>query len=261
MDVEYLTVDDGCRLAYRFDGPADAPVVVLSNSLGTAMEMWAAQVPALTQRHRVLRFDSRGHGRSTVPAGAYSMDRLGRDVVGLIDGLGLERVSFCGLSMGGMIGQWLGVRAPERLVRLALCNTAAYMGPPSNWSARIDTVLASGMPTMVDAVIERWFTRPFRDAAPDAIAPVRAMLLATDPIGYAGACAAIRDMDQRPTAPLIKAPTLVIGGDHDPATPPATAVWLTEAIPGARLTMLEAAHLSNIEQAERFTATLIDFLG
>lgn len=261
MDVEYLTVDDGCRLAYRFDGPADAPVVVLSNSLGTAMDMWAAQVPALTQRHRVLRYDSRGHGRSTVPAGAYSMDRLGRDVVGLIDGLGLERVSFCGLSMGGMIGQWLGVRAPERLARLALCNTAAYMGPPSNWSARIDTVLASGMPAMVDAVIERWFTRPFRDAAPDAIAPVRAMLLATDPIGYAGACAAIRDMDQRPIAPLIKAPTLVIGGDHDPATPPATAVWLTEAISGARLTMLEAAHLSNIEQAERFTATLIDFLG
>ncbi|SHO67451.1 3-oxoadipate enol-lactonase [Pseudoxanthobacter soli DSM 19599] len=261
MDVEYLTVDDGCRLAYRFDGPADAPVVVLSNSLGTAMEMWAAQVPALTQRHRVLRYDTRGHGRSGVPAGAYSMDRLGRDVVGLIDGLGLEQVSFCGLSMGGMVGQWLGVRAPERLARLALCNTAAYMGPPSNWSARIDTVLASGMPAMVDAVIERWFTRPFRDTAPDAIAPVRAMLLATDPIGYAGACAAIRDMDQRPTAPLIKAPTLVIGGDHDPATPPATAVWLTEAIPGARLTMLEAAHLSNIEQAERFTATLVDFLG
>lgn len=252
---------DGIRLHHRFDGPTTAPVLLLSNSLGTNLTMWDAQIPALTKRWRVLRYDSRGHGRSDAPAGPYTIDRLGRDAVGLLDALGLGRIDLCGLSKGGMVGMWLGINAPARIGRLALTNTAAYLGPPETWEARMALVSAQGMAGVAQGVIERWFTPGFRAREPAAVDRVRAMLLATEPRGYLGCCAAIRDLDLRTGLGRITAPVLVIGGSVDPSTPPAKSEEIAAAIPGARLVMLEAAHLSNIEQAEAYTAALLDFLG
>jgi 3-oxoadipate enol-lactonase len=186
MSIQHITTGDGCRLAYRFDGPTNAPVWLLSNSLGTDHNLWLPQLADIVRTFRVLRYDTRGHGASDVPVGGYSMDRLGRDVLELLDALGIERVLFCGLSMGGMIGQWLGVRAPERLLGLVLANTSAFMGPPLGWDTRILAVLNKGMPVIIEPVLERWFTSSFRAHAPDAIAPVRAMLLDCDPVGYVG---------------------------------------------------------------------------
>lgn len=254
-----IVAGDGCRIAYRLEGRADAPVLMLSNSLGTAMAMWEPQMAAFEARFRVLRYDSRGHGRSDVPAGSYSIDRLGRDAIELLDALQIARVTFCGLSKGGMIGQWIGWRAPERLQRLILANTSGYMGPPEGWDGRIRSVTADGMAAMTEPVLQRWFRPSFLGDAADAVAPVRAMLLATPPAGYAGCCAAIRDMDQRPVLPLITAPTLVIAGTGDSATPMEHAEQLARDIPRARLVALEAAHLSNVEQPVAFTKAVLDF--
>lgn len=254
-----IVTRDGCGIAYRLHGPEDAPVLLLSNSLGTAMAMWDPQMPAFTAKRRVLRYDSRGHGASDVPAGSYSIDRLGRDVVELLDALDIETVDFCGVSKGGMVGQWLGWRAPERLTRLILANTSPYMGPPSGWDERIRMVRASGMGAMTDAVLERWFTPGFRAKAGPALDAVRALLLATDPQGYAGCSAAIRDMDQRRVLPLIDVPTLVIAGDADPATPIEHSHLLADGIRGAELRILQAAHLSNVEQPDAFAEAVLTF--
>jgi 3-oxoadipate enol-lactonase len=174
--------------------------------------------------------------------------------------LASEACLFCGLSLGGMVGQWLGWRVPERIERLVIANSSAYMGPPRDWDARIATVLADGLAAMAGPVIQRWFTPAFRESHEQAIAPIRAMLLATGAQGYAGCCSAIRDMDQRRLGVLISVPTLVIGGESDPATPPDHASRLAAAIPGARLAMLEAAHLSNVEQSALFTDLVASFL-
>jgi 3-oxoadipate enol-lactonase len=256
-----ITLDDGCHLSYRIDGAADAPPLVLSNSLGTAVAMWEPQMAALTRDYRVIRYDSRGHGASDAPAGPYTLGRLGQDVLTLLDELDIYRVRFCGLSKGGMVGQWLGINAGQRLERLVLANTAAYMGPPESWQGRMDLVTAQGMGAVTEAVIERWFTPGFVAANPEAVDRVRQLLLATRPQGYVGCCAAIRDMDQRPQLGAITVPTLVIGGVADPATPPEKAEELHASIKGSSLVMLEAAHLSNVEQAEAFTAALLDFLA
>jgi len=258
--VGIITTGDGCRIAYRTDGPESGPFLLLSHSLGTTMDMWAPQIEALSRDYRVLRYDSRGHGASDVPIGAYSMDRLGRDVIELLDELGIRSVSFCGLSLGGMVGQWLAWRVPERIERLVVANSSSYLGPPQDWDTRIAAVRAGGMAALVDAVLQRWFTPAFRESHEQAIAPIRTMLLETDAQGYAGCCAAIRDMDQRRLGALISAPTLVIGGESDPATPPDHATRLASGIPGARLAMLEAAHLSNVEQAAPFNVVVASFL-
>jgi len=251
----------GVRLHYRFDGPADAPVVLMSNSLGTDLRMWDPQVPELAQRYRVLRYDTRGHGQSSVAAGPYEIAQLSRDVLRLMDALGVERALFCGLSMGGMVGQWLGAHAPQRLAKLALCNTSAHIGAPDMWNARMAAVAQGGMAAIVDGVIARWYTQDFIAAAPDAIATTRAMLLGTPAAGYIAACAAVRDMDQRTTAGDIAVPTLVIAGAHDAATPPADGRYLAGAIAGARYVELPAAHLSNVEAAPAFTRALAEFLS
>ncbi len=260
MSVQSFTTDDGCRIAYRFDGSEDAPVLLLSNSLGTDMSMWDPQVAAFAERYRVLRYDSRGHGQSDAPAGAYSMDRLGRDAVQLLDALDLEQVDFCGLSKGGMVGQWLGFRAPERIRKLILANTSAYMGPPSGWQSRIEGVLANGMAPLTEASIARWFTPDFPAQNPHAIAPIREVLLACNTQGYAGCCAAIRDMDMRPTARLITPPVLVIAGSQDPSTSVADGQWLAEAAQDGRLFTIDAAHLSNVELPQVFAGAVLGFL-
>lgn len=259
-DLRHFTTGDGCRIAWRWDGPEGAPILLLSNSLGTDMSMWEPQIAAWTRQFRVLRYDQRGHGASDVYPAAYSLDRLGRDVVELLDELALERVNFCGLSLGGMTGQWLGIREPHRLDRLVLANTSSFMGPPANWDSRIAAVRWNGMAELAQASIERWFTVDFASAGAPAVDRIAATLLATDPIGYAGCCAAIRDMDLRRTVSLIDTPTLVIGGARDPATPPHHSEALAAAIPQAKLVMLEAAHLANVEQPDAFARAVLDFL-
>lgn len=256
----FATMIDGCRLAWRMDGPADAPVLVLSNSLGTAMAMWEDQVPALARHFRVLRYDTRGHGASSVMPGDTSLDRLGRDVLGLLDALGIESAHFCGLSLGGMTGQWLGIHAPDRIDRLVIANSSSFMGPPESWQQRMNTVREQGMAAIAGAVLDRWFTPGFVASGASGLERTRAQLLATSADGYAACCAAIRDMDLRPVVHLVDRPTLVIAGSQDPATPPDHAQAIASAIAGARLVMLEAAHLSNIEQPAGFTRGLLDFL-
>lgn len=260
MGVQHAPMIDGCRIGWRIDGPDDAPVLLLSNSLGTDMDMWAPQLAQWTRRFRVLRYDSRGHGTSDAPAGPYSMDRLGRDAVELLDGLGFARVHFCGLSMGGMVGQWLATNAASRIDRLVLANTSAYMGPPSAWQSRIDGVLADGMAPLAEASIARWFTPAFPSASPDAVEKIRAMLLANDPVGYAGCCAAIRDMDQRLASAYNLLPTLVIAGKDDPSTSVADGEFLASRAAEGELAVLPAAHLSNVECPDAFGDAVIAFL-
>ncbi len=251
----------GAQLFYRFDGPEDRPVLVLSNSLGTNLGMWEPQLPAFSARFRLLRYDSRGHGQSEAPSGPYTIERLGRDVLALLDALGLERVSFCGLSKGGMVGQWLGAHAGERLDRLVLANTSACTGSPGVWDQRIATVRAQGMAAIVPGVIDRWFTKPFQEQSPEAVARIAAMLHATDAEGYVACCAAVRDMDQREAIQAIRVPTLVIAGRHDLATPPDHAELIAARVPRARLVELDAAHLSNVETADAFTEAVLVFLS
>ncbi|MBI1205981.1 MAG: 3-oxoadipate enol-lactonase [Azospirillum sp.] len=248
------------RLHYRFDGPEDAPVIVLSNSLGTDLDMWQPQLPALAERFRVLRYDSRGHGGSQTTPDRYTIELLATDLMALLDHLDLRRVHCCGLSMGGMVGQWLGVHAPERIARLALCNTAAYIGPAELWDRRIEAVRGGGMAAIADGVLARWFTAGFRQqGVPAALSQVTATLLETSAEGYIACCAAIRDMDQRPAVSAIRLPTLIIAGSHDQATPPDDGHFLATQIQGARYLELNAAHLSNIEDAERFTSAMLEF--
>lgn len=260
MTVATIITDDGCQIAYQWHERPSAPVLVLSPSLGTAMSLFNPQLVAFKEHFSVLCYDPRGHGASDVPAGSYSLDRLGSDVIELLDHLAIPRAHFLGVSLGGMTGQWLGYRASERIGRLILANTSAYMGPPSGWAARISTVLEHGMAAMAEPVLERWFTPGFRASGNPAIRAIGHLLEETAPAGYAGCCAAIRDMDLRPTAPLIGAPTLVIAGLQDPATPPDHAGFLAQAIPGAQLLELDAAHLSNVECPARFNHAVLEFL-
>lgn len=248
------------NIHYRLDGPDDAPVLVLSNSLGTALAMWDAQMMTFARHFRVLRYDSRGHGRSGVAPAPYTIERLGRDVLGLLDTLRVARAHFCGLSMGGMVGQWLGLNAAERLDRLVLCNTGACIGTAEVWNARMQAVDEGGMSAVADGVLGRWFTPAFRAREPQTVAAVQRQLLATPPQGYVACCAAIRDMDVRADIAAIRAPTLVITGEYDASTPPQDGRFLAEQIPGARLQSFPTAHLSNIEASETFTRAVVDFL-
>ena len=255
-----LLESPGLHLHYRLDGFADRPCLVLSNSLGCTLEMWEPQVAAFSREYRVLRYDTRGHGHSGVPRRPYTIEQLGLDVLALLDALGIERAHYCGLSMGGATGMWLAVNAPERIERLVLCNTTPWLGPPATMNARIETLLREGMPSMVEAILERWFTSEFRASAPVAVDRIRQVLLTTPVDGYAGCCEAIRDMDQRASLARIAAPTLVIAGTYDPAPTPAAARAWASTIPNARLVELPAAHLSNIGAAKQFTRQVLDFL-
>jgi 3-oxoadipate enol-lactonase len=248
------------HIHYALEGQGESPVLAFSNSLGADFSMWDAQVPELRKKFRVLRYDTRGHGQSSSTPGPYSIEQLAKDFISLLDALHLDRVHFCGLSMGGMIGMWLGVNAPARLNHLVLCNTGAKIGTTDAWNARIEAVRNNGMKSVASAVVERWFTPDFRLKAPSTIANTLKMLEGTNPDGYAASCAAVRDFDFREQASQIRLPTLVISGAHDPATPPADGRFLAQQIPGARYAELHAAHLSNIEDRGRFNTELAAFL-
>ncbi len=248
------------RIHYSLEGPESAPVVVFSNSLGTDYSMWDAQMPALAKKFRILRYDTRGHGQSSVTPGPYSIDLLAKDVVNLLDSLQLNRVHFCGLSMGGMIGMWLGINVPERLDKLILCSTAVKIGTAETWNTRIATVQKEGMKQVAAAAIERWFTGPFREKGAAAVAATKKVLDETKSEGYAACCAAVRDFDFRDKVSGIRLPVLAIAGSSDPATPPADLRFLAEHISGARYVELSGAHLCNVEDADRFTSEVSAFL-
>jgi len=253
---------NGIALNYRWDGPDAGPVVMLSHSLGADLSMWEPQVAPLTAAgYRLLRYDHRGHGRSAAPDGPYTIEQLAADAVGLLDALGLARVHFCGLSMGGMVGQVLGARYGQRLNSLTLCSTSSHMPPPELWNERIQLVGAKGLAAVVDATIDRWFTQPGQQRLPAAIREIRATYLQTPVSGFLGCCAAIRDLDLRATIGAITAPTLILVGEHDQGTPVAHARFIHDRIPGSHLAVLPAAaHLQNVEQAEIFTQSLLSFL-
>lgn len=249
------------RLHYVVDGPADAPVLVLSNSLGTNTDMWAPQLPRLARRFRVLRYDTRGHGLSSVPEGDYSFAQLAGDVVELLDHLNIPRAHFCGLSMGGFTGLQLALDRPDRVERLVLCNTAARIGSADGWSTRIAAVAESGLETLAPSLVERWLTPAFREREPVATRLLTDMLGRTSNPGYSRNCAALRDADLRPRAAAVAAPTLVIAGSHDLAATPEQGRELAAAIVGARYVELDSSHISNWEQPEAFTRALLDFLA
>ncbi|MEK6228854.1 MAG: 3-oxoadipate enol-lactonase [Actinomycetota bacterium] len=249
-------------LHHVVEGPDDAPAVVLGCSLGTPLEMWDDQAPALAEQLRLIRIDTRGHGRSPVPGGPYSIADLGSDVLVLLDRLGIERASVVGLSLGGMVGMWLGVNAPERVDRLALCATSAGFRDPAAWRDRAAKVRAGGTVAVADAVLERWYTPAMESERPEAVTRLRSMLLDTPAEGYAGCCEAIADHDLHGRLFEIRAPTAVIAGAEDPVAPPdAMRADIADAIPGARMQVIEdARHLANVERSDRFTELLLAHL-
>jgi 3-oxoadipate enol-lactonase len=251
---------DGCPIHVEVEGPQDAPVLMLSNSLGTTLKMWDPQVEPFTQHFRLVRYDRRGHGQSGAPKGPYTMERLGRDVLAVLDALKIKTVNWCGLSMGGMVGQWLGANAPERIERLVLSNTSSYFPDKTAWNDRLKFVREKGVPALAAPNMERWFTKGFRERSPETIARMIEMFSATPLEGYIGCGEAVRDMDHRELLPKIKAPTLVLIGNHDPATTPEAGEYIRSHVPGATVTMLEAAHISNIEQPAAYAKAVVDFL-
>jgi len=248
------------RLFYRLEGVPEKAVLVLSHSIGTDHAMWAAQVPDLLPHFQVLRYDTRGHGASDVSQGEYSIELLGRDVLALADSEGIRKFSFCGLSLGGAIGQWLAVNAADRLTNLVLANTAPKFGERNHWETRIKMVREGGMAAVVDMVMQRFFSPPILHSTAEA-STLKSVLLGTDPSGYVGCCAALRDFDARQMLPNIHVPTLIISGDRDIATPWAgNGEVLAREIPNARSLRLPAAHLSNLERPRSFLAALLEFL-
>ena len=249
-------------LSYRLEGPEEAPVVVLSNSLGTTQGLWERQVPVLADRFRVLTYDHPGHGTSELPEEPSTVEHFAGGLLGLLDELGLERVSLCGVSLGGMVGMALAMEAPERVERLVLACTSAHLGPPGAWAERARIARTEGIEAIADAVVGRWFTPELVRKEPDTVTRFRAMLTATPPEGYARCCGAVGAWDARERIFAIAVPVLVVAGVDDPATPVEHAELIASRIPGARLHVLErAAHLANVERADAFTSAVLEHLG
>lgn len=254
-------VVEGQRFHVQVDGPDGAPWLVLSHSLGSTLRMWEPQARAFADRFRVLRYDTRGHGDSAVTHGPYSMERLGRDVLGLLDALGVERAHFCGLSMGGATGLWLATHAADRFERFVFCNTVPWLGPPDGMLARAALVRREGLASLADPTMERWFTPEYRLQSPQVVQRIRDDFVATPVEGYAACCEALAGHDERARLATIRTPVLVVAGTHDPSPPLAAAREYAAKIPGSRLVELPAAHLSNLGAAREFDAAVGEFLG
>ena len=251
---------DGCRLFFSVEGPEQAPWLLLSNSLGTTIDLWTRQLDRFTRVFRVIRYDTRGHGRSDVPTGPYTLNQLGADALSILEAAGAGRAHVCGVSIGGLTAMWLALHAPARVDRIVAANTAARIGTAELWNERIQTVRTLGMTTIAEATMARWFTERFIQRHPSTVDAFRSMVAACPADGYTGCCAALRDADVRDELHRIGAPTLVVTGVHDVGTPPAEGAFIRERVAGARLLALDAAHLSNVEQADAFTAAVVDFL-
>jgi 3-oxoadipate enol-lactonase len=248
-------------LVASMEGPPTAPVLVLGNSLGTSRAVWEPQLAAFGRHFRLLRYEYPGHGGAPAVAGPYTVDELGAGVLALLDSHGIERVHYCGISLGGMIGMWLAAHAPERIAALGLCCTSAYLPPASGWTGRAGQVRAHGMASITEQSIGRWFIPLFRACHPAVPAAFAAELEATDPEGYAGCCEAIATMDLRPALASITAPTLVIAATEDPATPPAHGAVIASGIAGAHLTVVRgAAHLANVSKSAEVGYVLTQWL-
>ncbi|HEY2120889.1 MAG TPA: 3-oxoadipate enol-lactonase [Candidatus Acidoferrum sp.] len=248
------------ELYYEFSGPEGAPILVLSNSLGTNLHIWDGQIADFTKHFRLLRYDTRGHGKSSVTPGPYSLAQLSNDVLHLLDALQLSQVYFCGVSMGGMTAMFLGIHSPSRFNKIVACSAAAKIGTPESWNARIDAVKKDGMKAVASAVIERWFTLTFRTTHPAEMARMQAILENANPDGYIANCAAVRDMDLRDSLTAINIPALIISGTYDPGTTPADGRYLAEHIPVSRFFEIAASHISNIEAQIVFNREVLSFL-
>jgi 3-oxoadipate enol-lactonase len=249
------------RLAGDVNGPAGAPALLLLHSLGTTRELWAPQLPEFVRHFQVIRADLRGHGQSSVLAGDYSIDELGKDALAILDAAGVRRANVCGLSIGGVTAMWLARYASDRVDKIVLANTGARIGTVQSWSDRIALVRSQGLASLTSTLRGRWFTESYCDRHPAVMQSYAAMLLATEPQGYVACAAALRDADLSSELPHISAPALVIAGDHDPAATVADAERLRDGLPRARLVRLPAAHLSNVEQPDAFSAATLDFLN
>jgi 3-oxoadipate enol-lactonase len=247
-------------LFHRWDGRPDGPVLVLAHSLGVSHAMWEPQIAALGEHFRILRYDLRGHGDSGLPETPWTIDDFGRDVINLLDELGLDQVAYCGLSIGGIIGIWLGQNAPERFSRLVLCNCSAAIENTAPLQARIDKIRAEGVPSIVEMVLDRWLTPPFRESHPEAEAAIRSLLLATGDEGYVHTCGALCNFDLRPGLGSMAMPSLAIYGKHDTSTPPETTKAFAAAMPDCRVEELDSAHLSNVEASAGFNRVVLEFL-
>lgn len=256
MTTTELVTDDGCRIAFDVSGPAAGSGLVLLHALGLDRTLWDDLTPTLARSHRVVRLDFRGHGRSETPAAAWTVDRLGRDVIAVMDAAGLERAHVAGVSLGGLVTLWLGIHAPDRVLSLVPANTAARIGTAESWRDRIDTVAAHGLEPIALAAPPRWFTPSFIAGAPARVAACTTTLRATSVAGYLHTCALLRDTDLRQEVGAIRGVAAVIGGTADVATPPADAEWIAATVPGASLHLLPAGHLSNVERPAEFLAAM-----
>ena len=247
-------------ISYDVDGDPRAPAILLINSIGSTREMWARQMPGLMTPYRVIRYDARGHGMSSVPAGPYTLEQLGQDALAVLDDVGVETAHVCGISLGGLTAQWLGLNAPIRVRSLVLANTAARIGTIESWSERIQLVREKGMTAVAEMAMPRWFSPPFHVRDPETVHAFRAMVQGCPVDGYLGCCAALRDADLRDRVAGITLPTLLVASTADTATPPEGLHFVQQQIQGSRLLTLDSGHLSNVECAEEFTAGVLDFL-
>ena len=255
------TIDaNGCPINVEIEGRDGAPVLMLSNSLGTNLHMWDEQAREFAKHFRLVRYDRRGHGKSGVPKGPYHMEMLGRDVIAILDALKIEKANWCGLSMGGMVGQWLGANAPGRFDKMVFSNCTDYYADKQPWNDRIKLIQEKGLGAIVSGNMERWFTKGFRDSHPKVMEDFTRDFLATKLEGYVACGAAVRDMDHRELLPKIKPKIMIIAGRHDPATTLAMGESMRERIPGAQLTVLDAAHISNVETGKAYTDAVMKFL-
>jgi 3-oxoadipate enol-lactonase len=256
-----LVTSKDCQLRVEHTPRPGAPALLLLNPLGVSLDIWDEQLGALSERYELIRFDARGHGKSTIgEQQEASIELLAHDALAVLEACGIARAHLCGISLGGMIAMHLAAHTPDWVLKVVLSNTTPHMPPRENWQQRIETARTQGLAPLIEGTLGRWFTPEFHQAHPEKVAKVRALLSETSPAGYAACCAAIRDMDQRESIKNITAKTLVIGGTKDAGTTPAMAQSIAGSVPEARLVMLEAAHLTNIERADEFNAALIEFL-
>ena len=258
MPIAHINQTD---IYYLAEGNPDNPAIVFSNSLGTDHGMWQAQADALVKGFHVIRYDTRGHGQSANPKGPYQLQQLGQDVLALLDFLNIEKANFCGISMGGVVGQWLGIYAPERLKKLVVANTAAKVGTTDGWIIRAKAVRAEGLDTIADSAASRWFSPSFVNSQPPIISKLVAHLRSENADGYASCCEALADADLRDEIHAIPNSTLIIAGQYDPVTTESDAVSMHQIIKDSKMVALPASHISNIEAEKLFTQVLSDFLG